>query len=145
MVASSGATTDGPPTERPYAAARCSHSFLPLRSDASRLSLANAATTFAQKTPFVLCFPMFVPSPSWQNHCFQYISGSKKASSAPAKRTDRPAQASRKRAFFEFSPCLSRACLGKMIVFIHKWLKNAVFCRDCCPCGHCGRLLSMKR
>ena len=31
--------------------------------------------------------------------------------------------------FFEFSPCLSRACLGKMIVFIYKWLKNAVFRR----------------
>jgi hypothetical protein len=29
--------------------------------------------------------------------------------------------------FFEFSLCLSRACLGKMIVFTHKWLKNAVF------------------
>jgi hypothetical protein len=24
--------------------------------------------------------------------------------------------------FFEFSLCLSRACLGKMIVFIYKWL-----------------------
>jgi hypothetical protein len=29
--------------------------------------------------------------------------------------------------FLEFSLCLSRACLGKMIVFIYKWLKNAVF------------------
>ena len=28
---------------------------------------------------------------------------------------------------FEFSLCLSRACLGKMFVFIYKWLKNAVF------------------
>jgi hypothetical protein len=28
--------------------------------------------------------------------------------------------------FFEFSLCLSRACLGKMFVFIYKWLKNAV-------------------
>jgi hypothetical protein len=33
--------------------------------------------------------------------------------------------------FFEFSLCLSRACLGKMIVFIYyKWLKNAVFRRQ---------------
>ena len=32
-------------------------------------------------------------------------------------------------AFFEFSLCLSRACLGKMIIFIYKWLKNAVFRR----------------
>jgi hypothetical protein len=31
--------------------------------------------------------------------------------------------------FFEFSLCLSRACLGKMIVFIYKWRKNAVFRR----------------
>jgi hypothetical protein len=30
---------------------------------------------------------------------------------------------------FEFSLCLSRACLGKMIVCIYKWLKNAVFRR----------------
>jgi hypothetical protein len=30
---------------------------------------------------------------------------------------------------FEFSLCLSRACLGKMFVFIYKWLKNAVFRR----------------
>jgi hypothetical protein len=29
--------------------------------------------------------------------------------------------------FFEFSLCLSRACLGKMIVFIYKWLKTTVF------------------
>jgi hypothetical protein len=31
--------------------------------------------------------------------------------------------------FLEFLLCLSRACLGKMIVFIHKWRKNAVFRR----------------
>ena len=32
----------------------------------------------------------------------------------------------RKRAFFEFSLCLSRACLGKMFTFIDKWLKKPV-------------------
>eukprot|EP01046_Picozoa_sp_COSAG06_P024130 COSAG06_NODE_1950_length_7997_cov_37.784882_8_plen_178_part_00 len=32
--------------------------------------------------------------------------------------------------FFEVSLCLSRACLGKMIVFIYKWLKKAVFRRQ---------------
>jgi hypothetical protein len=32
--------------------------------------------------------------------------------------------------FFEFSLCLSRACLGKMIAVIYKWLKNAVFCSE---------------
>jgi hypothetical protein len=31
--------------------------------------------------------------------------------------------------FFEFSLCLSRACLGKMFVFLYKWLRNAVFRR----------------
>ena len=36
----------------------------------------------------------------------------------------------RKTAFvLEFSLCLSRACLGKMFVFIYKWLKNAVLRR----------------
>jgi hypothetical protein len=35
----------------------------------------------------------------------------------------------RKASFFEFSLYLSRACLGKMIVFMYKWLKKAVFCR----------------
>ena len=29
--------------------------------------------------------------------------------------------------FFEFSLCLSRACLGKMMHFIYKWRKNGVF------------------
>ena len=28
---------------------------------------------------------------------------------------------------FEFSLCLSRACFGKMIVFMYKWLKRRVF------------------
>jgi hypothetical protein len=28
--------------------------------------------------------------------------------------------------FFEFSLCLSRACLGKIIVFIYKWRKKTV-------------------
>ena len=33
--------------------------------------------------------------------------------------------------FFEcFSLCLPRACLGKIIVLIYKWLKNAVFFAD---------------
>jgi hypothetical protein len=34
---------------------------------------------------------------------------------------------SRKRAFFEFSLCLSRACLGEFIVSIRKWRKKTVF------------------
>jgi ABC-type Mn2+/Zn2+ transport system ATPase subunit len=28
--------------------------------------------------------------------------------------------------FFEFSLCLSRACLGKIIVYKYKWRKNAI-------------------
>jgi hypothetical protein len=34
-----------------------------------------------------------------------------------------------KTVFFEFSLCLSRACLGKMFVYIYKWLKKTVFRR----------------
>eukprot|EP01046_Picozoa_sp_COSAG06_P099421 COSAG06_NODE_45538_length_354_cov_0.603922_1_plen_64_part_01 len=29
--------------------------------------------------------------------------------------------------FFEFSLCLSRAYLGKLIIFMYKWLKKTVF------------------
>eukprot|EP01043_Picozoa_sp_COSAG02_P079206 COSAG02_NODE_18207_length_953_cov_1.612412_1_plen_183_part_01 len=29
--------------------------------------------------------------------------------------------------FFEFSLCLSRACLGKMLIFVYKWLKKCRF------------------
>ena len=37
--------------------------------------------------------------------------------------------------FFEFSLCLSRACLGKMIHFQYKWRKNWLFfpCRANSP------------
>jgi hypothetical protein len=34
---------------------------------------------------------------------------------------------STKRAFFEFSLCLSRACLGKKMTFTYKWLQKPVF------------------
>jgi hypothetical protein len=34
--------------------------------------------------------------------------------------------------FFEFPLCLSRACLGKMIVFIHKWRKKWRFSHHNC-------------
>jgi len=33
----------------------------------------------------------------------------------------------RKRHFIEFSLCLSRACLGKIMHFIYKWLKKCRF------------------
>ena len=35
------------------------------------------------------------------------------------------------RPFFEFSLCLSRACLGKMIIFIYKWRKRRFPYRLC--------------
>jgi len=43
--------------------------------------------------------------------------------------------------FLEFSLCLSRACLGKMINLMYKWLKNAGFrrretCRHCSASEH---------
>ena len=33
----------------------------------------------------------------------------------------------RKRSILKFSLCLSRACLGKKIAFMHKWLKQDHF------------------
>ena len=39
----------------------------------------------------------------------------------------RSVHAARKRSVFESSLCLSRACLGKKIIFINKWLKKTVF------------------
>jgi hypothetical protein len=46
------------------------------------------------------------------------------------KKAQKPEASVRKTSFFEFSLCLSRACLGKMIVFIYKWLQKAVVCRS---------------
>ena len=45
------------------------------------------------------------------------------------KQGGQPSWVRKTASFFEFSLCLSRACLGKMFVFIYKWLKNAVFRR----------------
>ena len=36
-------------------------------------------------------------------------------------------EACRNTSFFEFSLCLSRACLGRNIAFIYKWLEKTVF------------------
>ena len=33
--------------------------------------------------------------------------------------------------FYEFFPCLSRACLGKMTAFVYKWLKKCRFLTWC--------------
>jgi hypothetical protein len=40
-----------------------------------------------------------------------------------------PAAGAKNGIFSEFSLCLSQACLGKMIIFIYKWRKNAGFRR----------------
>jgi hypothetical protein len=37
----------------------------------------------------------------------------------------------KRRSHFEFSLCLSRACLGKMFVFISKWRKKWRFSHRC--------------
>jgi hypothetical protein len=50
--------------------------------------------------------------------------------------------------FGVLSLCLSRACLGKMIVFRYKWRKNAVFRRSFSSsilCGLTGRTLAWSR
>jgi hypothetical protein len=41
-----------------------------------------------------------------------------------------PQRCEKRHSFFEFSLCLSRACLGKIIVSVYKWLKMAVFRRQ---------------
>ena len=41
--------------------------------------------------------------------------------------TAQPIRPEEKRSFFEFFLCLSRACLGKIIIFIYKWLKKTRF------------------
>ena len=46
--------------------------------------------------------------------------------------------------FLEFSLCLSRACLGKVIIFLYKWVKNTVFSpasnpSDQLPTAHTAR------
>jgi len=58
----------------------------------------------------------------------------------------------RQRAFFEFSLCLSRACLGKKMTVINKWLKKPVFptgaeslCRITPPCVAYLRKRRMRR
>jgi hypothetical protein len=42
--------------------------------------------------------------------------------------------------FFEFSLCLSRACLGKIIIFIYKWRKNTRFLTSAVASQICCRV-----
>jgi hypothetical protein len=59
----------------------------------------------------------------------EHVSSPSSPAAAAAESTSASPAAVRKTAsFFEFSLCLSRACLGKMIVYIYKWLQNAVSC-----------------
>jgi hypothetical protein len=41
------------------------------------------------------------------------------------------------RLFFEFFLYLSRACLGKMIVFMYTWLSKMAFFRRCATHAQC--------
>ena len=76
-----------------------------------------------QKRPSFSPFFLFVPSLSWQTlvvfpkdgaDVFDKRRFASFPTSAPMGNV----------IFFEFSLCLSRACLGKMIVFIYKWRKT---------------------
>ena len=96
------------------------------------------------------CFPYVCPEPVLVKRSHSYTNGSKRPRFSDSDRclgyrgepsggwvavVDRQtALASRKRAFFEFSLCLSRACLGKnMTIYIHKWLKKPRFLTlGCC-------------
>jgi len=103
-------------------------------ASSSRLS---AATRRAQKSGSWNTAPIRAPasharSALWPVHtgalatahtttiAWQASKGKRATSAAAVRKTP---------SFFEFSLCLSRACLGKMIVFIYKWLKKVVFRR----------------
>jgi hypothetical protein len=73
----------------------------------------------------VVCFLLFLMVTVWA-YCVRQLC---LHNDDPVSFRLRPEPAT-KRAFFEFSLCLSRACLGKMIVFTFKWRKNAVFRRQ---------------
>ena len=90
-------------------------------------------------------FPAFVPSLSWQVFMFQYarqMASHKKTSfstgnvSAPQLRPksgfphevcSRPSGSCKKTVLFDFTLCLSRACLGKTIVYMLKTDKKHRF------------------
>jgi hypothetical protein len=60
----------------------------------------------------------------------EHVSSPSSSAAAAAESTSASPAAVRKTAsFFEFSLCLSRACLGKMIVYIYKWLQKRRFSR----------------
>ena len=80
-----------------------------------------------RKRPFPQRFLMFVPSLAGLNDRFYIKMAQKKArfSHLGASQLDRRRElAMRNAIFFEFSLCLSRACLGKMTHFIYKWRKK---------------------
>jgi hypothetical protein len=84
---------------------------------------------FLRTTPlFFLNFSYVCPEPVLVKRSFIYINGSKRAVFAP-REGDQIVRAHLidRSLFFEFSLCLSRACLGKMFVLIYKWLKKTVF------------------
>jgi hypothetical protein len=85
----------------------------------TRFTKTGSGQTYTKGTSekrfcFLPCRPTAPPSVRSQQGCQQ--------------RQHRPA---RKRSVFDFSLCLSRACLGKKITFIYQWLKKTVFSPPC--------------
>ena len=122
-------------------------------ASAYRLAAAPAETSLS----FSQNLSMFVPSLSWQMFLLN-VRWQNSASSTTKRHCKREASAPRpgpphrqgpprewsshiqygrpKRqtvVFFEFSLCLSRVCLGKMIVFIYKWLNKWRFSHESYP------------
>eukprot|EP01044_Picomonas_judraskeda_P034032 COSAG03_NODE_13918_length_484_cov_0.664935_2_plen_102_part_01 len=68
---------------------------------------------------------MFAPSPAWYNYGLCSIKWHRKKRCVFRTSTpERTSASCRNASFFEFSLCLSRACLGKMIIFISRWRKK---------------------
>ena len=69
------------------------------------------------------CASMGLPKPDFvsSHHCASVLS-------TPSVPRGPPSDAAKKTVFFGvFNVCLSRACLGRMIIYIYKWLKKCRF------------------
>jgi hypothetical protein len=88
-----------------------------------------------QQNGLFLSFPYVCSEPFLVKRAFSYINGAKRpffhlcAAELEALVLEFSAVRfpCRNASFFEFSLCLSRACLGKIIVFMYKWLKTTDF------------------
>ena len=70
---------------------------------------AGRLTSVPARLDQIVAVPVLAAAPQRANHGFDAV------------------HLRKRHLFFEFSLCLSRACLGKMFVFMYKWRKNAVF------------------